>query len=144
MQIWVKRAQNGPKIGFFKIFWKNSLLVYTGNNLKWKVILLMIFHQQIPYLAKFWFLSYGPKCCWPIKLQGSLKCNILSKKRVMFIFGIHIEVFYMLIQSFWVCVVRHAQSAKNKFVYVSNISRKILKMNMIFCLQKNTKVFYIW
>ena len=34
----------------------------------------------IPYLAKFWFLSYGPKCCQPIKLQNSLKCNI--KKEV--------------------------------------------------------------
>ena len=34
----------------------------------------------IPYLAKFWFSSYGPKCCQPIKLQGSLKCNISRKK----------------------------------------------------------------
>ena len=24
------------------------------------------------YLAKFWFSVYGPKCCWPIKLQDSL------------------------------------------------------------------------
>ena len=40
-------------------------------------------------------------------------------------FGIHIEVFYMLIQSFWVCVVRHAQSAKNK------------KFICFQCLQKN-------
>ena len=29
----------------------------------------------IPYLAKFWFSSYGPKCSQPIKLQDSLKCN---------------------------------------------------------------------
>ena len=34
----------------------------------------------IPYLAEFWFLSYGPKCCHPIKLQDSLKCNISRKK----------------------------------------------------------------
>ena len=30
----------------------------------------------IPYLSKFLFLSYGPKCCQPVKLQDSLKCNI--------------------------------------------------------------------
>ena len=27
----------------------------------------------IPYLAKFWFWRYGPKCWQPIKLQDSLK-----------------------------------------------------------------------
>ena len=30
----------------------------------------------IPYLEKFWFLSYGPECFWSIKSQDSLKCNI--------------------------------------------------------------------
>ena len=30
--------------------------------------------------GKFWFSSYGPKCCQPIKLQDSLKCNISKKK----------------------------------------------------------------
>ena len=34
----------------------------------------------IPYLAQFWFLSYGPKWCQPIKLQDYLKCNISRKK----------------------------------------------------------------
>ena len=34
----------------------------------------------IPYLAKFWFLSYEPECCQPVKLQDSLKCNISRKK----------------------------------------------------------------
>ena len=33
----------------------------------------------IPYLAKFWFSSYGPKCCQPIKLQDSL--NVISQER---------------------------------------------------------------
>ena len=27
----------------------------------------------IPYLAKFWFSIYGPKCCQPIKLQDLKK-----------------------------------------------------------------------
>ena len=34
----------------------------------------------IPYLAKFWFSSYEPKCCQPIKLQDCVKCNISGKK----------------------------------------------------------------
>ena len=25
--------------------------------------------EQISYLRKFWFLRYGPKCSWPVRLQ---------------------------------------------------------------------------
>ena len=49
----------------------------------------------IPYQAKFWFPSYGPK--YQTKLQNSLICNILRKQQMMkFIFGmeIKVEVFY--------------------------------------------------
>ena len=98
------------------------------------------------YLAKFWFSSYGAKCCQPIKLQDSLKCNISRKKWMMkCIFGmqINIEVFYKLILSFWVCATRHAQSTQNKkFAYLCNISRKAWGLKLVFCLQINTKVFY--
>ena len=83
-----------------------------------------------PYLAKFCFSSYGPKCCSPIKLQGSLKCNISRKKRIMkFIFGIqiNIEVFYKLTTLLWVCIACHSQSTQNnKFA----ISLQYLKENM--------------
>ena len=34
----------------------------------------------IPYLAKFWFSSYGPRCCQPIKLQDSFKMYYLKKE----------------------------------------------------------------
>ena len=37
----------------------------------------------IPYLANFWFSSYGAKCCQAVKLQDSLKCNISRKKGMM-------------------------------------------------------------
>ena len=102
----------------------------------------------IPYLAKFWFSSYGPKCCQPIKLQDSLKCNISRMKWMMkFIFGmqINIEVFYKLILSFWECETKHAQSTQSKkFAYLCNISRKAWgkEVKLIFWLQTNTKVFY--
>ena len=26
--------------------------------------------EQISYLGKFWFLRYGPKCSWAIRLQN--------------------------------------------------------------------------
>ena len=80
-----------------------------------------------PYLAELWSSSYGPKCCQPIKLQDSLKCNISRKKWMMKrIFGmqINIEVFYKLIISIWVYVTRLAQSTQNKFAYLCNISRR--------------------
>ena len=107
--------------------------------------MLLVFHHQSHIWQKFWFSSYGPKCCQPIKLQDSLKCNISTKKWVnKLIFGmqINIEVFCKLILSFWVGAIRHAQSTQNKkFVYLWNISRKAWRVKLIFCLQINTKVF---
>ena len=98
------------------------------------------------YLARFLFWSYGPKCCHPIKLHDSLKCNILGKKRMMkciSIRQINIEVSYKLILSFWVCVSRYAQSTQNKkFAYLCNISRKAWRVKLNFCLQINMEVFY--
>ena len=59
------------------------------------------------------------------------------------IFSMQINILYKLIPSFWVCVIRHAQSFQNKkFAYPCNISRKTWGMKLIFCLQINTKVFY--
>ena len=54
---------------------------------------------------------------------------------------INIEVFYKLILSFWLCVTRHAESNKNKFAYLCNISIKVWGMKLIFCLQIEIKVF---
>ena len=99
----------------------------------------------VTYLAKFCFSSYGRKCCWPIELQDSLKCNISRKKWMMkLIFGMQrkIEIFYKLILPICVCISRHAQSTQNKFPYLYNISIKIMGLKWFFCLQINTKVFY--
>ena len=97
------------------------------------------------HLAKFWILNYGPKCCQPVKLQDSLKCNIVRKRWMMkftFCMQINIEVFCKVILSFWVSVTRHAQSTQNKFAYLCNISIKAWGMKLIFCLQITPKVFY--
>ena len=100
----------------------------------------------ITYLAKFWFSIYGPKCCWPIELQDSLKCNISRKKWMMkfiFVMSRNIEVFYKVILPSWMCVSIHVQSTQNiKFAHLCNISRKTWRMKWFFCLQINTKVFY--
>ena len=56
--------------------------------------------SAISYLAKSWSSCYGSKCCWPIKLQDSLKCNLSRKEGVMkFVFGLQIrtKVFYKYI-----------------------------------------------
>ena len=38
-----------------------------------KAIMVIDISLPITYLAKFWFSSCEPKCCWPIELQDSLK-----------------------------------------------------------------------
>ena len=114
-------------------------LVFCGNNLKWK-LLLLIFHQ-----SHIWQNSGSWVMLSAIKFQDSLKCNITRKEWMMkFIFGmlINIKVFYNLLLPFWVYIVRHTQSTQNdKFSYLCNIFRKMWGMKLIFCLQINTKVF---
>ena len=41
-QIWAKAAQNDPQNCFFRLL----SLVFSGSNLKGKLILLLIFHDQ--------------------------------------------------------------------------------------------------
>ena len=125
-------GKKGPKIKFFG-FLKNPKYSYR-------------YLLPISCLAKFWFLSYGSKYCWPVKLQDPLKCNIPRKKWMMkFIFGmqIYIEVFYKLIPSFWVCVAIHTQSTRNKkFIYISlQYLQENMEIELIFCLS-NTNVLY--
>ena len=96
-QIWAKKAQNDPKKRFW-IFWKIFvMLVFPGNNLKSKLIYLVI--DILPtHLAKFWVSSYGSKCCQPIKLQDSLKCNIVRKKWIMKFIFLHADKCWSLQQ----------------------------------------------
>ena len=88
----------------------------------------------ITYLAEFCFSKYGQKCCWPIELQDSLKCNISRQKwMIKFIFGMQrkIEILYKLILKFWMFVSRHAQSSQNKkFAYLCNISTKNIRLKV--------------
>ena len=42
-----KRARNGPKIGYLGFLKNFVMLVFLGNNLYWKLILLLLFDQHI-------------------------------------------------------------------------------------------------
>ena len=137
-----KRVQNGPKIVFF-YFLKNFVTSFSWKLSIMKTNFIIDISPPISYLAKFWFSSYGLKCCWPVKLQKF--SNISRKKWMMKFFGaqINIEVFHKLIVPFWVCVTRYAQNTENKkFAYLCNIFRKSRGMKLIFCMQINTKVFH--
>ena len=58
--------------------------------------------SPIPYLTNFWFLSYEPKCCWPVKLKNSLTnlmflCNIFKKVLQLLLCSIvmqNIQIYY--------------------------------------------------
>ena len=103
------------------------------NFLHFFKIVISFSSLQTPYLAKFWSLSYGSKCFWPIRLQGSLKWNISRKKRgfnLIFCIHINIKVSYKL--KLWMspCMAKVPQVTNSK--YVSNISKKSWEINLIF------------
>ena len=83
---------------------KGSVSPKGGAGTPLQTMLCIGISLPISYLAKFWFLIFGPICCWPVKLQDSLNCDISRAKWMMkFIFGIQInmEVFYKLILWWW-------------------------------------------
>ena len=88
-------------------FLKNFVISFSWKQSKIKTNIVIDISSPVPFLAKIWLSSYGPKCCQPIKLQDSLKCNISRKKWMMkFILGmqIKVQVLYKLTLLFLVCV----------------------------------------
>ena len=70
-----------PKIGKMGPKWVNqgffNLLESLVINFYWiwsimKIYIICCFPAQIPFLGKFLFLRYGPKCSQPIRLQDYL------------------------------------------------------------------------
>ena len=69
-----QNGENRPSPGFFECIGKFSFfsvlyffisLVYNESLYYCNCCML----EQISYLGKFWFLRYGPKCSWPIRLR---------------------------------------------------------------------------
>ena len=95
----------------FWSFWKILSLVFLGNNLKWK-LLLLIFHYQ----SHIW--QNSGSC---VMGQNDVSQSNWWMWMMKFIFGMQInnKIFYKLILSFWVCVTRHAQSTQNNKFAIS-------------------------
>ena len=72
-----KRAQNGPKSGFFQFTGKLIFTYWIWSLME--IYIIGCVPTQIPYLEKFLFLRYGPKCSQPIRLQYFL-INHISRR----------------------------------------------------------------
>ena len=66
-----KWTKNGPKKGFLNLL-KNLVINIYWICSKLKIYIICCVSTQIPYLGKFLFLRYAPKCSQPIKLQDFL------------------------------------------------------------------------
>ena len=80
-----QNGENRPSPGFFECIGKSSYffsVLYFFINLVYNESLYYCnscMLEQISYLGKFWFLRYGPKCSWPIRLQDfSINCRTLK------------------------------------------------------------------
>ena len=79
-----QNGENRPSPGFFEwirkfIFFLSSLffisVIYNESLYYCNSCML----QQVSYLGRFWFLRYGPKCSWQIRLQDfSINCRTLK------------------------------------------------------------------
>ena len=67
-----KWAQNGPKTGFFFNLLENLVTNFYRLWSIMKIYIICCVAAQIPYLRKFLFLRYGPKCSQPVRLQDFL------------------------------------------------------------------------
>ena len=76
--------ENRPSPGFFEwiqkfIFFLSSLFFISviDNDSLYYCNSCMLEH--VSYLGRFWFLRYGPKCSWQIRLQDfSINCRTLK------------------------------------------------------------------
>ena len=142
-QIWAK-CPKWPQNRLFWSCWKILSLVFSENNVKLNLILLLIFcHQSYNWQNScFWVMGQIAVDRWACRILQ----NVISQERSewwsFFSRWINIVIFYKLILSFWVCIARYVQSTQNKLAYFCNILRKISGMKLIFYLQINMKVFY--
>ena len=79
LQKWRKLAKNWQKVGLFKIYWKIQSLIFFWIWPIMKVYIICCVVTQIPYFGKIWFLRYGPKFSWSIRLQE----YYISRKKMM-------------------------------------------------------------
>ena len=89
-QNWEKRPNMGQKHGFFNLL-ENLVINFYWIWSIMEIYIICCVPAQIPYLGKFLFLRYGPKCSQPIRLQDFL-INHISRANQW-----NSLIFYMLI-----------------------------------------------
>ena len=115
-QLWSnlsKRSQIDPKVFFLGGGgggggWKILSLVFLGINLKWKLILLLMFHHQSHIWRNSGSQVMGQKCWQPIFRKA-------WKMKFSFCLQINTKVFYKFIVSLFLGIAEHAQSTQTKF-----------------------------
>ena len=65
---------------------------------------------QIPYLGKFWFLRYGPKCSQPIRLQSTISLEQICEIAWFFACWYKFNQIKSWLQNFWMGVVKNGCS----------------------------------
>lgn len=133
-------GKNSPIIRYLVLFWKFCHLMFPKTvqieNPKINIINLP---WQMSCLAKFFFCSYGPKFCQPIRLQDSSKFNILRMTWVMNLIFLcswasiawnKTNVFIRHFEWMWWSTFGDAQRSLKW--WVSNISRTSWGMKLVF------------
>ena len=67
---WGNGTKMGQKQDFLNIL-KNFVANFYWTCSIMKIYIICCVPEQIPYLGKFWFLRYGPKCSQPIRIFWS-------------------------------------------------------------------------
>ena len=110
----------------FLHFLKNFVSSFSWKQCKMKNYIIYISPQTLS--AKFWFSRYRPNCSWTVRLQDSVIGNISRKKwgiKLIFCMEIIIKVFFKLILSFLLVIVRYTQSTQNNnFAIIFSVSQE--------------------
>ena len=125
--------------------------MFFGNNLKWKLVLFLLYHDHSHIAWNCFLRYYHFKCVWPgmsklPKITSLLfLCNILKQTWVMLIFyhaGKHETLLQIdtliLLGREWSSIPIVPKIASLQCLY--NISKKKLEMKLIFCRHINIKV----
>ena len=137
-----KKGPKWPQKRFLWIFWKILSLIFLGNNLKWKLLLLLIFQHQ----SHIWQNSGSSVLSQNAVRQSNCRIlwNVISCERNDDnVYFSHADKHWNLLQvnTIILGVCSKACLICPKFAYLCNIFRKAWGMKLIFCLQINTKVF---
>ena len=135
-------GKNCPKWPQNRVFLKNCFISFPGINLKWKLVLLLIFNHQ----SHIWENSGSRVIGWNVDCQSNCRISRKSEWQGLFLQCRETSKFSTNWYYHFGCVYPDMPKVTppkkiKRFAYISNISRETWGMKF-FCLQINTKVFY--